>query len=80
MKSPIAITLIICGTLLVIAPYVNNAIVMGQLTGAVAAIGKPVNLTGDIPKYTSTICTLLGIAMIIGGARKASQKLDEGDK
>lgn len=68
MKSSVAIAMIVCGTILVLMPYVHNTLAMQQLTETMIALNKPVNLTGDLPKFGDTICIIGGIFMILVGA------------
>ena len=68
MKSSIAVALIVCGTVLIVVPYIHNTIAMQQVTGTMVALKGTVNLRGDIPKYANFVCMLSGIVMIAVGA------------
>ncbi|MCF7709303.1 MAG: hypothetical protein K9N52_10435 [Verrucomicrobia bacterium] len=68
MKASVAITIIVCGTILIAVPYIHSTIAMQQLVGTMVALDKEVNLTADLPKHADTVCMLGGAAMIILGA------------
>jgi len=68
MKSSIAITMIVCGTILVAVPYIHNALVIKQVTSTMMALNKAVNVTSDMPRYASSVCMFGGIIMILAGA------------
>ena len=68
MKPSIAIALIICGTALVTAPYVHRTIAMDQVAETMIKMGKPVNLSADLPDHADLACMAGGFAMILGGA------------
>ena len=67
MKSSIAITLIVCGTILIAVPYIHQTIVMQQVTSTMVALERTVNLTADLPKHASTMIMIGGFLMIISG-------------
>lgn len=67
MKPSIVITVIICGTLLIVVPYVSSAIGTGQVVEAMASMGMGVNLKADLPKSIDTVCMVLGTLMIAIG-------------
>jgi len=68
MKASIAITMIVCGTVLVAVPYVHNAVAIEQVTSTMTALNKAVNVTADMPKYADSVCIFGGIIMILAGA------------
>ena len=68
MKSSIAVALIVCGTALIMVPYIHNTIAMEQVTATMIALKKTVDLTGDLPKYANIFCMLGGIVMVLVGA------------
>ena len=68
MKPSIAITLIISGTVLLVAPYLHSAVMIGRVAETMAAVEKTVNISSDVPRYLDTICCVLGCAMIGIGA------------
>jgi hypothetical protein len=68
MNSSVAIAMIVCGTILIALPYIHNTIAMQQVSSAMIALNKTVNLTADIPKHAGTVCVFGGIIMIVVGA------------
>ncbi len=68
MKSSVAITMIVCGTVLIAVPYIHNTVAMQQVAGTMMALNKTVSLTADMPKHADTVCMLGGIIMIVVGA------------
>ena len=68
MRSSVAITMIVCGTVLIAVPYIHNTVAMHQVTHTMVALNKTVNLTADMPKHADTACMLGGVIMIIVGA------------
>jgi hypothetical protein len=67
MKPSVAITLIICGTVLVAVPYIHNAIATSHVTRIMVALQKDVNLSGDLPEYADALCMVAGLAMVCIG-------------
>ena len=67
MKSSVAITMIVCGTVLIAVPYIHNSVAMQQVANTMMALNKTVNLTADMPKYADTACMVGGIIMIVVG-------------
>ena len=67
MKSSVAVVLIICGTFLIVVPYITNAIAMQQVSNAMTALEKSVDLKADLPKYADPLCMIGGIIMIALG-------------
>ena len=77
MRSSVAITLIVCGTVLMVAPYIHNGISQRQVTEAMVAIGKSVNLNASMPRHAESACMLGGVLMIAAGAVGGSRgKMD----
>lgn len=68
MRSPVAITMIVCGTILIAVPFIHNTVAMQQVTDTMVALNKTVNLTADMPKYADTACMFGGVIMIVIGA------------
>ena len=68
MKSSVAIVLIICGTVLIIVPYIHNTLLMQQVTGTMAALGRDVDLRANMPEYADAVCIVGGAVMIAVGA------------
>lgn len=60
--------MIVCGTILIAMPYIHNTLSMQQVTEAMVALNKPVNLTADLPEYANLACMLGGIFMVTVGA------------
>jgi len=67
MKVSVAIALIVCGTILIIVPYVSHSIWMGQVADVMSQLSKPVNLKTGLPKSHDTVCMISGLAMILIG-------------
>ena len=68
MKSSVAITLIISGTVLLVAPYLHSAIMINRVAETMAAVERTVNISSDVPRHLDTVCCVLGCAMIGIGA------------
>jgi hypothetical protein len=68
MKASVAITMIICGTVLISLPYIHQTLAMEQVKQTMVALNKTVNLTASLPKYADAACLLGGIVMIIIGS------------
>ncbi len=68
MKTPVAVTLIVCGTVLIALPYIHNTLAMKQVVDTMVALNKTVNLTADVPRYADAVCMIGGIVMILAGA------------
>ena len=68
MKSSVAITMIVCGTVLIAVPYIHNTVAMQQVTDTMVALDKPVNLTASMPEYADTACMLGGLIMVVIGS------------
>ena len=68
MKSSIAITMIVCGTILVAVPYIHNAVAIEQVTSTMMALNKAVNVTADMTRHADSVCMFGGIIMILAGA------------
>ena len=71
MKSSVAVALIICGTVLILAPLIHNAIATGMVAWVMAFTREDVNLTADFPPYYYLACLIAGIAMVVIGVGKA---------
>lgn len=73
MKSSVAVTLIVCGTTLILAPYVESALGTMQVAHLIATTQKTVNLSGSLPQsYASWTIVVGAIVIFIGvfGAMK----------
>ena len=77
MKVSIAIALIVCGTVLIIAPYVSHSIGVGQVADVMSQLSKPVSLKTGLPKSYYTVCVISGLAMILTGAISSFVKQKE---
>jgi len=71
MRSSVAVALIICGTVLILAPLIHNAIATGMVAWVMALTGKDVHLTADFPTYYYVACLIVGIAMVVIGIGRA---------
>jgi hypothetical protein len=80
MKKSVAITLIICGTILIALPYLHNTIATKQVADAITALNKTVNLTADLPKYADALCMICGSLMILAGAIAGLTSSGKGDE
>jgi hypothetical protein len=58
----------VSSTILIAIPYIHNTIAMQQVSSAMVALNKTVNLSADVPKHASTVCMLGGVSMILVGA------------
>jgi hypothetical protein len=58
----------VSSTILIAIPYIHNTIAMQQVSSAMVALNKTVNLSADVPKHASTVCMLDGVSMILVGA------------
>lgn len=68
MKPSVAITLIVCGTILIALPYIQNAIVLHQMTETTRdVLYRSVHSKVDLPQYANIACMLGGMAMILIG-------------
>jgi hypothetical protein len=77
MKSSVSVTLIICGTVLILAPIIRNAITTGMLAWVTAWTGKDAKLTGEFPNGYDLACLVAGVAMAIIGAARALKSKSE---
>ena len=71
MKSSISITLIICGTLLVLTPFLTNLVLMQVIASVMKSISRDTNLSSDLPKHMQWIACIAGLLMIVMGTRGA---------
>jgi len=74
MKVSVAIVLIVCGTVLIIVPYVHTSFGISKTADVMIQLSKTVNLKGDLPKFYPTVCMISGLAMIFTGASFSRQK------
>ena len=71
MKASVAITLIITGTILILAPYISTAVGTAQATQAMVELSRDVNLRANMPRYYDTVCLIAGVVMILAGVMGA---------
>jgi len=72
MKTSAAITLIVCGTVLILVPHILNAIGTAQVAHLIEATQKPdVSLNGGLDPAYTTWTIVVGILMIISGVAGA---------
>jgi hypothetical protein len=70
MKSPVVVTLIVMGALLVLTPLLFGYLREVQLAQLIALPGTSVNLERGISETYSWLCMFIGIALIVtGGVR-----------
>ena len=67
MRHGASITLIICGTLAALSPYVFNYLAVAQVAKVMVSLNKTVDLSGNMAEGYSVFIGLLGAAMIISG-------------
>ncbi len=67
MKPPVAVATIIAGALILLAPYISNAIGTAIVASTIARVGKGVDLTGSMPSWYDAACFVTGILMISVG-------------
>ena len=77
MKASVAVTLIICGTILMLAPRVESIAGMSQVAHLLAITRTPdANLNGSVsPAYTTWTVTF-GVAMVLVGVFGAAKSKD----
>ncbi|MCK4914507.1 MAG: hypothetical protein KAS69_07945 [Planctomycetes bacterium] len=67
MKSSVAVTLIICGTFLIIVPFISESIGTHQVANVMIQLDKSVDLKTGLPKsYLTTSITIGAIMVLIG--------------
>jgi hypothetical protein len=67
MKPAVAVALIVCGTVLILAPYVSSAIGDAMLFSLTKAVSHDVSYTNHLPEHYDTFCYIAGLAMIVTG-------------
>ena len=66
MKSSYAIALVVCGTVLVLTPFLTDMISVGMVAETMRAMpGHPINLTGSLPPGFNWAAIFIGAAMIV---------------
>jgi len=66
VKASVVITLIVCGTVLLIVPYIYNTMAVGQMLLARTLLDKKM-VTANLPTYGDPISMLAGLGMIAVG-------------
>jgi hypothetical protein len=74
MKTSVAITLIVCGTVLICVPHIHTVIGTSQVARLMIERDKIVNITGGMPPFYDTACLIAGAAMIIAGVIGAAAR------
>jgi uncharacterized membrane protein len=67
MKVSVAIALIVCGTVLIIVPYVSHSISMSRVVDMSTQLSKPVSFKSGLPRSYDKNCMISGLAMILTG-------------
>jgi len=67
MKPSVSIATIVCGTVLLVAPYVSNAVGTVATAATVAHLNKDFNLAGHLPDWYDGACFALGLIMVLVG-------------
>jgi len=79
MKARVAMTLIICGTILFLAPFVTHAIMSRQIAKTMARTNRAVNIRTHQPRSQHTACMIAGGAMILTGTAGALRQKKKHD-
>jgi hypothetical protein len=74
LKPSVSIATIICGTVLLLAPYVSNAIGTVAVAATVAHLNKQFDLTGHMPDWYDGACFALGLLMVLVGVAAALRR------
>lgn len=74
MRTSAAITLIICGTVLILTPHIVSTVGTGQIAHLIETTQHPdASLNGGLSPSFNTWTMLIGILMIISGIIGASK-------
>jgi hypothetical protein len=74
MRTSAAITLIICGTVLILTPHIVNTIGTNQIAHLIEATQRPdASLNGSLSPSFNTWTVIIGILMVIFGTIGASK-------
>ena len=65
MKSLVAAALIVSGTILMLAPYVSNAVGTREVGAIMMQLGKDANGSAHMPVWYDVGCFFAGIGMIL---------------
>ncbi len=80
MKASVAVSLVLCGTLLILAPSVHNIVVAAMITVVMVQKSGHASIRADLPHFEALVvaCVIAGAAMIlfgvIGGFRGLGSK------
>ena len=68
MKAPVAVFLILCGTLLILAPLLHNIVLAGMITVTMVK-GGHASIRADLPHFEALVaaCVIAGVVMILCG-------------
>ncbi len=75
MKTTVVVFLLLCGTLLILAPLLHNIVIAAMITVTMAKTGGDASIRADLPHFEALVvaCVIVGIAMslcgVIGGFR-----------
>lgn len=79
MKAKVAMTLIICGTILFLTPFVTHAILSRQVASTMDRMNKAAGVRMHQPRSQHTACMIAGGAMILIGTAGALQPKKKHD-
>lgn len=67
MKASVSVALVICGTVLIVTPYISSGIGTAQVTRMIAQLGRDVSLRGGMPSWYDGGCFVVGLLMALVG-------------
>lgn len=67
MKVQISVTLIICGTILMLAPHIYSVAQTFLVAEVMADLSKEISFSTGVKKSYQLICIVSGILMILAG-------------
>jgi len=79
MKAKVAMTLIICGTVLFLTPFITHVILSRQVADTMARMNKSVDIRTQLPRSHHTACMIAGGAMILTGTTGALKQKKKHD-
>jgi hypothetical protein len=71
LKPSVSIATIVCGTALLVVPYLSNAVGMVTVSATVAHLNRPFNLNGHMPEWYDGACFTVGLLMVVVGVGAA---------
>jgi len=74
MKTSVAITLIVCGTVLIVVPHIYSVIQTALVARTMAELSKEVSFGTGVQKNFNIFCVLIGVVMILAGAMSTALK------